>query len=82
MENKFVEMYSEYLRDESRQVGHAESITFVKTEEDIVKSIKVNAEKKNEITTQGARTGLAASSVPNGGHILNLSRMNKVYVHH
>ncbi len=31
-----------------------------------------------EITTQGARTGLAASAVPFGGHIINLSKMNKV----
>jgi D-lactate dehydrogenase (cytochrome) len=76
--NNFVEIYGEYLRDESRQIGSAKSITFAKTEEDIIKSVKENALIKSEITTQGARTGLAASAVPLGGHILNLNRMNKV----
>lgn len=75
---KFTELYGDYLKDESRQVGSAESILFAKTEEDIVKSI-INCAKNNiPITTQGARTGLAASAVPYGGHIINLSRMNKV----
>jgi len=78
VDNQFVEIYGEYLRDESRQVGIADSITFAKSEEDIINAVKENANKKNQITTQGARTGLAASAVPFGGHILNLSRTNKV----
>ena len=77
-ENIFIEMYGEYLRDESRQVGIAESISFPKEEEEIIKSVKENAAKNIQITTQGARTGLAASAVPFGGHIINLSKMNKV----
>jgi D-lactate dehydrogenase (cytochrome) len=72
------EEYGEYLRDESRQVGFAESISFVKTEEDIINILRENYTNKVHITTQGARTGLAASSVPFGGHVINLSRMNKV----
>jgi len=71
-------MFSEYLRDESRQIGTAESILFPKTEKEIIASVKENALKNIPITTQGARTGLAASAVPFGGHILNLSRMNNV----
>lgn len=76
--NIFTKMYGEYLRDESRQVGNAESIVFPKTEAEIVFSVKEMALKNNQITTQGARTGLAASAVPNNGHIINLSKMNKV----
>lgn len=76
--NTFAEMYSEYLRDESRQTGTAQSISFPKTEEEIIHSLKECAYKNMEITTQGARTGLAASAVPFGGHIINLSKMNKV----
>ena len=34
--NIFTEMYGEYLRDESRQIGKAESITFPKNEEKII----------------------------------------------
>lgn len=78
MHKHFTEMYGEYLRDESRQIGRAESIVFPKTEEEIVASVKEMSRKNMQITTQGARTGLAASAVPFGGHIINLSRMNKI----
>ena len=30
------------------------------------------------VTIQGARTGITAGAVPEGGHILNLSRMNAI----
>lgn len=76
--NTFKQMYGEYLRDESRQVGNAESISFPKTEEEIRETLKEMSSKNIQITTQGARTGLAASAVPYEGHIINLSRMNKV----
>lgn len=76
--SNFIEMYGEYLRDESRQTGTAESIIFPKTEEEIIASVKKCALSNTPITTQGARTGLAASAVPFGGHIINLSRMNIV----
>ena len=78
MENTFNKMYAEYLRDESRQVGSAESITFPKTEAEIIADVKEMTSKNIQITTQGARTGLAASAVPYRGHIINLSKMNKV----
>jgi len=78
MSYDFIEMYGEYLRDESRQIGTAESIIFPKTEEEIIASVKECALKNIPITTQGARTGLAASAVPFGGHIINLSRMNDI----
>lgn len=78
MNSKFIEMYGEFLRDESRQTGTAESITFPKAEEEIIACVKECAINNIPITTQGARTGLAASAVPFGGHIINLSRMNNV----
>ena len=77
-ENEFAKIYGEYLRDESRQVGNAESIAFPKSEAEIISSVKEMSEKNIQITIQGARTGLAASAVPNNGHIINLSKMNKV----
>lgn len=76
--NRFQEQYGEYLKDESRQTGTAMDIVFPKTEDEIIEVIKKSRSEKVEITTQGARTGLAASAVPRGGRILNLSRMNKV----
>ena len=66
--------FDEYLRDESRRTGAAEHIVFAKNEEDIRNALKTAM----PITVQGARTGIAAGAVPEGGLIINLSRMNRV----
>lgn len=73
---KMQEEYSEYLHDESRTVGTADSISFPKTEAEVIAVIKQN--NHSRITVQGARTGISGAAVPNGGHILNLSRMDAV----
>ena len=52
--------YEEYLRDESRSVGKAESISFPRTTEDVSSILKEMYEKKIPVTVQGSRTGLAA----------------------
>lgn len=70
--------YSDYLRDESRTMGHAESISFPKTEEDMVAVVKYCYDHDILVNIQGARTGLAGGASPLGGHILNLSRMTKI----
>ena len=70
--------YEEYLRDESRSVGKAESISFPRTTEDVSSILKEMYEKKIPVTVQGSRTGLAAAAVPYEGHAMNLSRMDKV----
>ena len=78
---KFLEIepdYTDYLRDESRRVGAAESISFPKTESDVKQHLSAAREAKRGITVQGARTGITAGAVPAGGHILNLSRMNRM----
>lgn len=72
------EEYQDYLRDESRSTGYADSISFPKTEEEVVELVKHFTQLGESITIQGARTGLAAAAVPKGGHILNLSRMTKI----
>jgi len=72
------EDFAEYLKDESRSVGEADSISFPVTEEEVRQIVKEQYAAGNRITVQGARTGLAAAAVPHGGHILNLSRMDKV----
>lgn len=70
--------YEEYLRDESRSVGKAESISFPRTTEDVSTILKEMYEKKIPVTVQGSRTGLAAAAVPYEGHAMNMSRMDKV----
>lgn len=72
------EDFAEYLRDESRSTGEADSISFPTSEEEVLEVLKEEAGKGHKITVQGARTGLAAAAVPHGGHILNLSKMDKV----
>ena len=72
------EGYLEYLKDESRSVGMAETISFPFSEEEVVDTVRRMADTGTPITIQGARTGVAAAAVPYGGHVLNLSRMNNV----
>jgi D-lactate dehydrogenase (cytochrome) len=70
--------YPDYLRDESRRTGKAGSISFPKTGEELRNHLKVAYQGKMPVTVQGARTGIAGGAVPEGGHILNLSRMNRI----
>lgn len=70
--------YTEYLSDESRIKGHASSLSFPETEEEIAETLRTMRAKEIPVTIQGARTGLSGGAVPDGGHVLNLSRMNHV----
>ena len=74
----FSDIYTAYLRDESRTVGQAESISFPRCEEDVRSVLQTLHTSGTPVTVQGARTGLAAAAVPNGGHIMNLSGMDRV----
>jgi len=69
---------AEYLRDESKQTGHAVSISFPETEAQVRQVMEETARQGLAVTLQGSRTGLAAAAVPFGGHVLNLSRMDKI----
>lgn len=70
--------YEDFLRDESRRVGEAASISFPTTEAEVIEVVKSVRASGGTITTQGARTGIVAGAVPQGGHVLNLSRMNAI----
>lgn len=67
--------FENYLRDESRTVGSAQSISFPESEAEVREILARTA--PSPVTLQGARTGLAAGAVPEGGHVMNLSRMNR-----
>lgn len=68
----------EYLRDESKMIGDAETISFPKNEIEIIEIINWCKKQGQSITIQGGRTGLVGGSVPFGGHLLNMSYMNNV----
>ena len=82
MERKLIypieEKYEEYLSDESKMVGEADSISFPENEEEILEIITRMKESNTQITIQGGKTGIVGCAVPSRGHILNLSNMNKV----
>lgn len=67
--------YSAYLHDETKTVGHAETISFPTTEEEICETLKTCSAAGVRVTVQGNRTGLTTASVPYGGHVLSLDRM-------
>lgn len=71
-------MEAEYLMDESKYRGWADGISFPESEEEVCAVLRDAEERKIPITIQGGKTGIAGGAVPNGGRILNLSRMNKV----
>ncbi|MCE5197390.1 MAG: FAD-binding oxidoreductase [Armatimonadota bacterium] len=70
--------FDEFLRDESRRIGKADSISFPTTEADVIDAVLQARDLNQAITIQGARTGITAGAVPQGGHVLNLSRMNGI----
>lgn len=71
-------VYQEYLVDESKYTGEAQSISFPESEEELLAILREVRDAGVPVTIQGGKTGIAGGSVPEGGHILNLSRMNRV----
>ena len=70
--------YADFLHDESRRVGRAERIVFPQSNEDVREALRMAASNHWPVTVQGGRTGITGGSVPDGGLVLNLSRMNSI----
>jgi D-lactate dehydrogenase (cytochrome) len=68
----------EYLTDESRYAGRADSLSFPESAADLVETVGRLAASAVPFTVQGARTGITGGAVPEGGHILNLSRLTRI----
>lgn len=77
IKNNVESEYPDYLRDESRREGHAESISFPATQEEVVENVLYCRDNGIKFTAQGARTGITGGAVADGGHILNLSHLTK-----
>jgi D-lactate dehydrogenase (cytochrome) len=73
-----IEFINEYLRDESRLTGKADSVSFPESEAEIQEALEKLAAISMPVTVQGSRTGITGGAVPLQGHILNLSRMNRI----
>ncbi len=70
--------FPDHLRDESRRVGRAESISFPRAENEVCRHLQLAAERGLRVTIQGARTGITGGCVPDGGHIVSLARMKDI----
>nr|MDO8134182.1 FAD-binding oxidoreductase [Candidatus Njordarchaeum guaymaensis] len=70
--------FPDSLYDESRLTGFADSISFPTTEEELRDHLAQMSSMKKPVTLQGMRTGITGGAVPNGGHVINLSRMNRI----
>jgi len=70
---------ADYLGDESRKTGSADAIAFPQSVDETASLVRFAAVSgiKN-ITAQGSRTGIAAGAVPDGGAIINLSKMDRI----
>ena len=72
---KLNDEHKQYLFDESKMQGKAESISFPTSESEVISIVK---SCRDNITIQGAQTGLSGGAVPMGGHVMNLSAMDKI----
>ncbi len=73
-----VRAYPDFLRDESRCMGNAAALALPRTEEELRTSLAFARERGWPVTVQGGRTGLTGGAVPDGGLVINLTRMNRV----
>lgn len=80
MSESFQPAHADYLRDESRRVGRADRIAFPRTEAEVLAALAEARAAKLPVTVQGARTGVAAGAVPEGGLVLNLAHMDQIQV--
>ena len=70
--------YLDFLHDESRREGRAEKIAFPGSTQEVREVLRMAAANSWPVTVQGGRTGITGGCVPDGGLLLNLSRMNAI----
>ena len=61
-----------------RYIGRAAAAVMPDRVENVQKLVRWCAEHRVPITPQGGNTGLCGAAVPNGGILLNLSRLNRI----
>ena len=69
---------ADFLRDESRKGGAADAIAFPENAAELADAVREAAARNQPVTVQGARTGISAGAVPDGGVIVNLSKMDRI----
>ena len=70
--------WRKYFSDESRKSGDADCVALPQNAKEVVGALQEAARHGWGVTVSGARTGITAGAVPNGGLVLSLERMNRV----
>jgi len=70
--------YADFLHDESRREGRADKIAFPASTEEVQEALAMARQNHWPVTVQGGRTGITGGCVPEGGLILNLSKMKAI----
>ena len=70
--------FENYLKDESRFSGHAESLITVYTEYDVTKAILLCNETHTPLTVVSGKTSLTGAPVPLGGTVLDIKKLNSM----
>lgn len=72
-----VRQYAKYLEDESRRAGYADAVAFPRNTAEACAAVRVARDEGWTVTVSGARTGITAGSVPEGGLVLSTERMDR-----
>lgn len=72
------EKHAEYLLDEARIAGRADSLSMPTSEGEALEILAGLIDAGVAITQQGARTGAACGAIPDGGALVNMSAMQRV----
>ncbi len=75
---EYNESFIDYLSDESKMIGYCDYIEFPKDELEVIEAINQCKQNNMEITVQGGKTGIVGGSVPKGGALINVSKMDKI----
>jgi len=78
IEGEALRDHEKYLVDESRRTGRATALTFPRTTAEVCGALQAARERGLAVTVSGARTGIAAGAVPDGGMLLSLERMSRI----
>ncbi len=73
-----LENYTDYLKDESLLTGQADKLVFCHSTDDVLELVNNCYSNNIPMTIQGGLTGICGGGVPDGGTIINLSKMNKI----
>ncbi len=68
----------EYLKDESRMRGTAQSLFLPRTQEELIETARELFAQKTPVTVQGARTGIVGAAVPSDGAVISTEKLTGV----